>query len=55
MSSYISYEVLVNLKQIDVINIRQSSFFQIRVSVYQSAGKEVALSPPRLTATQCPS
>ena len=41
MSSHLSYELLINLKQIDVIQIRQSSFFQIRVSVMQNSINEV--------------
>jgi hypothetical protein len=54
MSSYLSYELLLNLKQIEVINIRQSSFFQIRVTILQSSAKEVYPVSPRVT-TQCPS
>ena len=41
MSSYLSYELLVNLKNLDIISIRQSSFFQIRVTVYQAVTEEV--------------
>ncbi len=36
--------MLINLKQIDVINIRQSNFFQIRVTVLQNVSPEVPLS-----------
>jgi hypothetical protein len=42
--SSLSYELLINLKQLDVIAIRQSSFFQIRVTVMQSTSKDVPLS-----------
>lgn len=38
-SGYISYELLVNLKSIEVISVRQSSFFQVRVSVLQGQGE----------------
>lgn len=47
MSEYISYEMVINLKQIDVINLRQSSFFQIRVTVLQNITPEVFLSSLR--------
>ena len=42
MSSSLSYELLINLRELDVIAIRQSSFFQIRVTVMQSTSKEVS-------------
>jgi hypothetical protein len=53
MSSYISYEILINLKQIDVINIRQSSFFQIRVTIFQSSTKEVSIHRYRTQVMEC--
>ena len=41
MSSYINYELLINFKHLEILGIRQSSFFQIRVSAFQSNSKEV--------------
>lgn len=40
-SSFINYELIINIKTLDIINIRQSGFYQIRLSVYQTNDKQV--------------
>ena len=35
--THLKYELVMNLKHIEIINIRQSSFYQIRVTVMQQS------------------
>ncbi len=42
MNSLLNYEILINLKSMNILCIRQSSFYQIRVTVYQVDNKNVS-------------
>ena len=44
MTTSFSYEILLNFKKIDIMTIRQASYYQIRVFVYQSDQKKVYLA-----------
>ena len=41
MNNLINYEILINIKSMSILSIRQSSFYQIRLTVYQTDSKNV--------------
>jgi hypothetical protein len=44
MNNLINYEILINLKSMNILTIRQSSFYQIRLTVYQTDYKNVPIT-----------
>lgn len=41
-----NYEILLNLSSMNILSIRQSSFYQLRLTVYQTDSKNVTLPHP---------